>query len=43
MAIKKGNEDLVDAMNKALHQMVSDGEYDTLYEKWFHVKPPVEP
>jgi L-cystine transport system substrate-binding protein len=43
MAIKKGNEDLVTAMNNALSQMVADGEYDKLYEKYFHVKPPVEP
>lgn len=39
MAIKKGNTDFVDKVNKALSDMKADGTYDSLFMKWFGVKP----
>ncbi|GAA3650517.1 basic amino acid ABC transporter substrate-binding protein [Nocardioides ginsengisoli] len=38
LAIKKGNEQLVKDVNKALEKMHSDGSYDALYNKYFEVK-----
>jgi polar amino acid transport system substrate-binding protein len=34
-AMKKGNTGLVDAVNKQLEGMHSDGSYDTIYNKYF--------
>jgi L-cystine transport system substrate-binding protein len=39
MAIKKGNENFVKKVNKALADMKSDGTYNKIYEKWFGTKP----
>ncbi|NDB28134.1 hypothetical protein EB151_01120, partial [archaeon] len=30
-----GNDEFLDALNAALHQIVEDGSYDTIYSKWF--------
>lgn len=35
IAIKKGNEALVDEINKALDELKTSGEYDTIYQKYF--------
>ncbi|AYC28608.1 amino acid ABC transporter substrate-binding protein [Paenisporosarcina cavernae] len=32
---RKGNESLVEAVNEALNDMIEDGTYDTISEKWF--------
>ncbi|MDR3361125.1 MAG: transporter substrate-binding domain-containing protein [Bifidobacteriaceae bacterium] len=34
-AAKKGSTDLIDAINKTLDRVTSDGTYETLVEKWF--------
>lgn len=39
IAVKKGNQALVDEINKALKELKASGEYDTIYEKWFGEKP----
>jgi polar amino acid transport system substrate-binding protein len=35
IGIKKGNEQLLEAINKALADMKSDGTYDKIYNEWF--------
>jgi ABC-type amino acid transport substrate-binding protein len=35
IGIKKGNSQLLDAVNQALSGMKADGTYDQIYEKWF--------
>ncbi|MFA1822952.1 transporter substrate-binding domain-containing protein [Virgibacillus oceani] len=35
IAISKGQEELVDAINDALETLRDDGTYDEIYEKWF--------
>lgn len=35
IAIKKGNQTLVDEINKALDELKTTGEYDTIYQKHF--------
>ena len=32
---RKGNETLVEAVNKALKDMIEDGTYEKISEKWF--------
>lgn len=39
IGIKKGNTDLLGAINKALADMKADGTYDTIYTKWFGALP----
>jgi len=39
IAISKGNEDLVAAINDALATLKENGKYDEIYEKWFGTKP----
>jgi ABC-type amino acid transport/signal transduction systems, periplasmic component/domain len=38
--VKKGNQALVDEINKALKEIKDSGEYDVIYEKWFGEKAP---
>jgi polar amino acid transport system substrate-binding protein len=38
-AVKKGNEALVDALNKGLHEAMQDGTWKKLYQKWFPGSP----
>ena len=38
--VKKGNQALVDEINKALKEVKDSGEYDVIYEKWFGEKAP---
>lgn len=39
IAVSKGNEDLVAAMNEALAGMIEDGTYSEIYEEWFGSEP----
>ena len=39
IAVRKGNQELVDAINKALDEMKSDGTFKTIFQKWFEVEP----
>lgn len=35
IAVKKGNDKLADAINKALAELKKNGEYDKIYKTWF--------
>ncbi|CCW29512.1 arginine ABC transporter substrate-binding protein [Xenorhabdus nematophila] len=35
IAVRKGNTELLNKLNKALAEIKQDGSYDTLYKKWF--------
>jgi len=35
LAVKKGNKETLDKLNKALDTIKSNGEYDKIYQKWF--------
>ena len=35
IAINKGQKDFLDAVNKALKDMLADGTYEKIYQKWF--------
>ncbi|MEK4760642.1 transporter substrate-binding domain-containing protein [Viridibacillus sp. FSL E2-0187] len=39
VAVKKGNKELVEAMNKALADMKKDGTYKEIFVKWFDEEP----
>lgn len=39
MAIKKNNQEFLDKLNTALADIMADGTYDTIYQKWFGAKP----
>ncbi|GGK01975.1 glutamine ABC transporter substrate-binding protein GlnH [Lentibacillus kapialis] len=39
IAVSKGNEDLVTAIDDALATLKENGKYDEIYEKWFGEKP----
>lgn len=39
MAIKKGDQQMVDTVNEMLTELTDSGEYDTLYEKWLGTSP----
>ena len=34
-AVKKGNDKVKNAVDKALKEMREDGSYQTIYKKWF--------
>ncbi|GIM27584.1 ABC transporter substrate-binding protein [Clostridium polyendosporum] len=36
IAMKKGEKDLVEAVNKALKEIIEDGTYEEISEKWFN-------
>lgn len=42
VAVKKGNTDLVNALNKALDEMKKDGTYKEIFVKWFDEEPKAE-
>lgn len=42
MAIDKGHEDELKAINQALADLKADGTYTKLYQKWFGVDPTAE-
>ncbi|MDO7906816.1 ABC transporter substrate-binding protein [Paenibacillus sp. JX-17] len=39
IAVKKGNSDLLQAVNDTLKELKDNGEYDKLYEQWMGTKP----
>jgi ABC-type amino acid transport substrate-binding protein len=40
IALAKDNTELLKEVNEALAEVISDGTYKTIYEKWFHLEPP---
>ena len=38
--VAEGNEELLDALNEGLTEVIDSGEYDTIYKKWFHKPVP---
>ena len=41
-AVAKGNTELLEEINKGLEEVISDGTYTKIFEKWFHLEPPKE-
>lgn len=39
IAVRKGDKEMLDEVNKVLKNLNDSGEYDKLYEKWFKEKP----
>ena len=42
LAINKENKELQEQINKAIADMKADGEFNTLYKKWFNVDAPTD-
>jgi ABC-type amino acid transport substrate-binding protein len=42
IALAKDNTALLDEINTGLEEVIDDGTYTTIYEKWFHLEPPKE-
>ncbi|MEK4229194.1 substrate-binding periplasmic protein [Solibacillus sp. FSL H8-0538] len=42
VAVKKGNTELVEALNTALNEMKQDGTYKEIFVKWFDEAPPAQ-
>lgn len=40
IALAKDNTELLKEVNESLAEVISDGTYKTIYEKWFHLEPP---
>jgi ABC-type amino acid transport substrate-binding protein len=40
IAVAKDSTELLKEINQGLEEVISDGTYTTIYEKWFHLKPP---
>lgn len=40
IALAKDNTGLLDEINQGLKEVISDGTYTTIYEKWFKLEPP---
>lgn len=40
IALAKDNTELLKEVNEGLAEVISDGTYKTIYEKWFHLEPP---
>ena len=38
-AVKKGNKELRERLNKGLKGVIADGTYEKIHRKWFGVKP----
>ena len=39
IAVPKGNPDTLNAMDAAIKQLVDDGTYDQIYQKWLEKNP----
>jgi polar amino acid transport system substrate-binding protein len=39
-AVAKSSTELLEEINTGLAEVISDGTYTTIFEKWFHLKPP---
>jgi len=42
IAVAQGETELLDEINKGLEEVLDDGTYKTIYEKWFKLEPPEE-
>lgn len=42
IAVAKDNTELLKEINEGLAEVISDGTYKTIYQKWFHLEPPKE-
>jgi ABC-type amino acid transport substrate-binding protein len=42
IAVGQGETELLDEINKGLEEVIDDGTYKTIYEKWFKLAPPEE-
>ena len=42
IAVGQGETDLLDEINTGLQEVIDDGTYKTIYEKWFKLAPPEE-
>jgi ABC-type amino acid transport substrate-binding protein len=42
IAVAQGDEELLDEINKGLEEVMDDGTYKEIYEKWFKLEPPEE-
>lgn len=40
IALAKDNTELLDEINKGLEEVIDDGTYTKIYEKWFKLEPP---
>ncbi len=40
IAVAKDSTELLEEINTGLEEVISDGTYVTIYEKWFHKEPP---
>ena len=40
IAVAKDNTELLEEINQGLEEVIYDGTYTTIYEKWFHLEPP---
>jgi len=40
IAVAKDNTELLKEINKGLAEVIEDGSYKTIYNKWFHKEPP---
>lgn len=43
IAVKKGNQKLLDKINAGLDKVVASGEYNKIYQKWFGTEAPKLP
>ena len=41
IAVRKGNNTVLEQINDGLKKVVASGEYDAIYHKWFGEKTPV--
>ncbi|HET9676971.1 MAG TPA: basic amino acid ABC transporter substrate-binding protein [Solirubrobacterales bacterium] len=41
-AVAKDSTELLEEINTGLEEVISDGTYTTIFEKWFHLEPPKE-
>jgi ABC-type amino acid transport substrate-binding protein len=42
IAVAQGETELLEEINKGLEEVLEDGTYKTIYEKWFNLEPPKE-
>jgi ABC-type amino acid transport substrate-binding protein len=42
IAVALDSTDLLDEINQGLEEVIDDGTYTKIYEKWFHLEPPEE-
>jgi ABC-type amino acid transport substrate-binding protein len=40
IAVAQGNTELLEEINTGLEEVMEDGTYAKIYEKWFHLEPP---